>query len=327
MEEYDNFLLSNEINECQANKYGITKDFYYSILIDALKSQDKLLSDSLSITNRFVSKCKKIHSIRFRVKDPEHLIEKIYRKRIKNDINYTSLNKDNYKNIIDDLIGVRVLLLFKEDVIDVDKYVRNEFEILQNPEINYSIGDDLDYLNDLPDDVLKKPHENSYRSLHYVLKKDDIKFELQVRTLSQEIWGEIDHKYNYPNNKPTNNTVSALNILNTLTKVTDDVSSYISISKIEQEKLKKEYDNLQKERDKILLKLEILTDGLKYNDNEPSLKSDIVETVKSLISKDNEKNEVSKKLNNIADAFELKNIRIGQNCSTMLAPILYSDDI
>jgi ppGpp synthetase/RelA/SpoT-type nucleotidyltranferase len=45
-----------------------------------------------------------------------------------------------------------------------------------------------------------------YTSIHYVIKPkrdSNICCEVQVRTLFEEIWGEIDHKINYPH--PTEN--------------------------------------------------------------------------------------------------------------------------
>ncbi len=40
-----------------------------------------------------------------------------------------------------------------------------------------------------------------YTSVHYVFKANEqakCACELQVRTLAEELWGEVDHKINYP---------------------------------------------------------------------------------------------------------------------------------
>ncbi len=40
-----------------------------------------------------------------------------------------------------------------------------------------------------------------YTSVHYVLEtsqRTKYTFELQVRTLAEELWGEVDHTINYP---------------------------------------------------------------------------------------------------------------------------------
>ena len=51
------------------------------------------------------------HSIRGRVKDSEHLIEKIIRKRGKEHSHkYIDISKDNYMQIIRDAIGIRLLI-------------------------------------------------------------------------------------------------------------------------------------------------------------------------------------------------------------------------
>ena len=43
--------------------------------------------------------------------------------------------------------------------------------------------------------------KTQYTSVHYVFDaQNDFKstFEIQVRTLAEELWGEVDHKINYP---------------------------------------------------------------------------------------------------------------------------------
>lgn len=54
-----------------------------------------------------------IHSIRTRVKDAEHLIVKIIRKRQENYKKYRTLDKDNYEKFLTDLIGIRCFILLK----------------------------------------------------------------------------------------------------------------------------------------------------------------------------------------------------------------------
>ncbi len=41
-----------------------------------------------------------------------------------------------------------------------------------------------------------------YSSVHYVVRphrsQANVRVEIQIRSLSEEIWGEVDHKFNYP---------------------------------------------------------------------------------------------------------------------------------
>ncbi|MNN35933.1 hypothetical protein D3C81_1498010 [compost metagenome] len=50
--------------------------------------------------------------------------------------------------------------------------------------------------------ILTEVRETFYTSVHYVVKPNNNKnlvcCEIQVRTLFEEIWGEIDHTINYP---------------------------------------------------------------------------------------------------------------------------------
>ena len=46
-----------------------------------------------------------------------------------------------------------------------------------------------------------KLKESFYTSVHYVIKPradSDVTCEVQIRTLFEEVWGEIDHTFNYP---------------------------------------------------------------------------------------------------------------------------------
>ncbi len=49
--------------------------------------------------------------------------------------------------------------------------------------------------------VMTEDNKRMYSSVHYLIRpnsKTTLTIELQVRTLADEIWGEIDHKINYP---------------------------------------------------------------------------------------------------------------------------------
>lgn len=73
-----------------------------------------------------------IHSIRTRVKDAEHLIVKIIRKRQENYKKYRTLDKDNYEKFLTDLIGIRCFILFKADWKKFHAYLEEKIE--DNPQ-------------------------------------------------------------------------------------------------------------------------------------------------------------------------------------------------
>jgi ppGpp synthetase/RelA/SpoT-type nucleotidyltranferase len=141
-----------------------------------------------------------IHSIKTRLKDPQHLVEKIKRK----EADGRSINKDNLFKEITDLAGVRVLHLHQAQAKLIHEFIMNkvggnEWYLAEKP-VAYSWDpDSTDFFKSLGLNVKLKP--SHYTSIHYVVrpkKGAQVACEIQVRTLFEEIWGEIDHSVNYP---------------------------------------------------------------------------------------------------------------------------------
>lgn len=150
-----------------------------------------------------------LHSIRGRVKSPEHLVEKIIRKRGKeHSYKYKDIDVSNYKSIVRDLIGIRILVLAKEEwegIFDeiVSLFPQNDssdIRMVESPKAYTRYGD-----RDIFKGKIVSEHSNKgYRSQHYVVCFKGVYCEIQVRTLSEEVFGEFDHKVKYPyrdNNK------------------------------------------------------------------------------------------------------------------------------
>lgn len=100
-------------------------------------------SSQLETTTKFISdslhQVKEVHSLKFRVKDPEHLLEKIIRKKLED----TSLHIRplNYHETITDLIGVRALHLFKKDGMPIHEFITGNWELKETPTANIRKGD------------------------------------------------------------------------------------------------------------------------------------------------------------------------------------------
>lgn len=144
-----------------------------------------------------------VHSMRFRWKDPEHLIEKIIRKRGKEQSRkYKGINVSNYREIIRDLVGARILVLAKEDwemvfdrmmMLFPDKENASWF-MAEKPIAYIRYGDRNIFKNKIATESSNK----GYRSQHYVVKFKGYYCEIQVRTLTEEVYGEFDHRVKYP---------------------------------------------------------------------------------------------------------------------------------
>lgn len=131
-----------------------------------------------------------------RTKKPTHLIEKIVRKVGKEDkASYQGINVSNYESILTDIIAVRILTLKKEDWKQVDTHIKAHFSKYMQKPIAYVCYGDRDVFSD----AIKTDYTNKgYRSQHYIVDYRGIPCEIQVRTLSEEVFGEFDHHIHYP---------------------------------------------------------------------------------------------------------------------------------
>ncbi|MEZ9187678.1 RelA/SpoT domain-containing protein, partial [Vibrio splendidus] len=145
-----------------------------------------------------------VHSVRWRVKDTNHLLAKIVRKRAEGKTKYIELTKDTYSDVITDLVGVRVLHLFKADWSNIQQYLDEFWNIVEGPTAYIRKGDDrtpfIEYgVNN--DEIIE--HKDDYRSIHNIIESNLVKqptrIEVQIRTIYEEAWSEIDHKVRYPN--------------------------------------------------------------------------------------------------------------------------------
>lgn len=173
-----------------------------------------------------LQKCLGVHSLSYRVKDTKHLIEKIIRKNPKYLESGNALTLNNYEQEITDLMGIRILLLFKEDWLEVHNYLMEMYKsvLLEDPFAYVREGDDIH----LYENRIEIRKEKPYRSVHYVIQSDKgLAIEIQVRTLYEEAWSEIDHKLRYPYNLTNEMLANYINIMNRLTGVGDEMGTFI----------------------------------------------------------------------------------------------------
>lgn len=127
----------------------------------------------------------KYQSIDWRVKSDESFCNKVKK-------------KDKYKNIkeITDVCGVRIITYYSDTVDKVAEIISKQFEV--------------DYENTIDKRKTLDPDKFGYLSLHYVisLKENrlslpeyqifkDMKVEIQIRSISQHVWAEIEHDLGY----------------------------------------------------------------------------------------------------------------------------------
>jgi len=129
-----------------------------------------------------------VNAIPFREKDIESLSKKISKDG----------NENKYKKLTDitDLAGVRIITYFSDDVDKIATIIEEEFEV--------------DFQKSIDKRQTHDPDRFGYLSLHYVIKLKpnraalteykpfaDLFVEVQVRSILQHAWAEIEHDLGY----------------------------------------------------------------------------------------------------------------------------------
>lgn len=147
-----------------------------------------------------------IHSTKARLKDPDHLRYKLVRKirKAQEEGKGFDINIKNLFSKINDLAGFRIIHLhttqFEEINQELKKICNEQAWVVQEGPIARSWDDEYrDYFRQIKVDVNDSP--DFYTSVHYVIKANStnpVTCEIQVRTLMEEVWGEVNHTINYP---------------------------------------------------------------------------------------------------------------------------------
>jgi putative GTP pyrophosphokinase len=192
-----------------------------------------------------------VHSVRWRIKDPKHLVMKIVRKSAAGVDKYNSITSHNYHDVVTDLIGIRAIHLFKEDLKNIDSEVREKWDTYEVPTIYIRDGDSENIA--ISGDYKIEKHEFGYRSAHYIIESKPLKqkvlAELQVRTIFEEGWSEIDHTLRYPNHTDNPDIKSSLTIFNRMAGSADEIASFTLKLKNSIETFNDQLDSLRSEAD------------------------------------------------------------------------------
>lgn len=225
------FLSRNRIDMADWEKSGLLWEQLQAIAEDHDKQFD-YLRDSAELSARVIQRFTGVHSVRWRVKDTEHLLEKIVRKRAKDEKKYQTIDEYNYFEIVRDLVGLRALHLFKDDCFSIDEQLRSTWDPAEDPIAYVREGDPADLRDRFAAlGFSVKQHPAGYRSVHYVCATQPMKrkvyAEIQVRTIFEEAWSEIDHRVRYPNFSDNELVSYFLAIFNRLAGSADEMGTFI----------------------------------------------------------------------------------------------------
>lgn len=152
------------------------------------KASDKLVNElfKLKISLKKYYEYDVINSITSRIKSPTSIMNKMKKKEY--EINYYNLVKN-----INDIAGIRITCLFKEDIYKLVNIIENISCLKVIKEKDY----------------LTKPKKSGYSGYHLIVETpvemdEDIIFvkaEIQIRTIAMDSWSTIEHKLKYKTKK------------------------------------------------------------------------------------------------------------------------------
>ena len=165
---------------------------FHKILLDTLQEAPELGS--------------LVHSFRARMKSPDHLEDKLLRKYRdpKKGGDKFKITPKNLLTSITDLAGIRILHLHTTQVESIDAQLKKilaeyEYVVLEGPAARTWDDEYRSFFKGIG--IKTVPSDTMYTSVHYIIgsgSKLKMTCELQVRTLMEEVWGEVDHTVNYP---------------------------------------------------------------------------------------------------------------------------------
>ncbi len=155
-----------------------------------------------------------------RVKEEKSFLEKVVRKSYENPFEQ-----------MEDIAGVRVICFYNEDLVLIDKIIKEQFIVLSHSNKSQELDDDRfgytsnHYVIKLKPEWLQAPN---YRNL------ENLKVEIQVRTILMHAWAAISHKLLYKKNDDVPKEFKRkLNRLSALIELADEQFDDIKNMKID----------------------------------------------------------------------------------------------
>ena len=170
--------------EIEKIRNEMNQDQYYlhcQYIMGILAVKIKIIGEQLVLRN----KRDVIQNVSQRIKTPESIYAKMLRKNLEPEF---SLAKEK----LNDLIGIRIVCLFLDDVYEIAEMLKKQKDIKVIKEKDYIV----------------KPKKNGYMSLHLIVEipvcmGDKVvmkKVEIQIRTTAMDFWSVLEYQLLYKKN-------------------------------------------------------------------------------------------------------------------------------
>lgn len=157
-------------------------------LEDVCKNIEEVIKEYIEGIGKFDSRINNVFSIQSRVKGRASFEEKLYRKNYVKEWSVSDNKEENQTTIkrkLPDLIGIRVNCYFAEYEKRIYNIFRNDPSALP------------DFVFDFKENTTQKNGLIIYKFSG--IYKDSYNFEIQIKSVVHNIWGEVEHKTVYKN--------------------------------------------------------------------------------------------------------------------------------
>ncbi|MCF3943798.1 GTP pyrophosphokinase [Oceanobacillus alkalisoli] len=198
-----------------------------------------------------------IEHIKTRIKSPESIMKKMYRKNI-------PISTESIKNNIMDIAGIRVVCSFISDIYRISEMIENQKDV--------TVIEKKDYI--------KNAKPNGYKSLHLIVsvpvfmsdRIEDVYVEIQIRTVAMDFWASLEHKiyYKYDRVIPerlTKELTEAAVVANDLDEKMEQLHNEVSHIK-DQHSEEQDLNFLNLNEDRLYLPINFLKDFIKNDEEE-----------------------------------------------------------
>ncbi|MCZ8514443.1 GTP pyrophosphokinase family protein [Paenibacillus filicis] len=154
----------------------------YKFALDAIETKIEILKEEF----QFLHEYNPIEHTKSRLKSPESILKKLYRKGC--ELSFSSIREN-----IKDIAGLRITCSFISDIYLIRDMLKKQTDL--------TIIEEKDYI--------KRPKPNGYQSLHLLVLvpvfmsdgEERVCIEIQIRTIAMDFWASLEHKIYYKYNQ------------------------------------------------------------------------------------------------------------------------------
>jgi putative GTP pyrophosphokinase len=152
--------------------------FLYTAALKDINTKIEILNDEFQRIHKY----NPIEHIKSRLKTPESIVKKLKKYGQESTI-------ENMVEYVNDIAGIRIICSFTSDIYRIAEMLSNR--------------PDVDVIE--VRDYLKNPKPSGYMSYHMLVtvpiflsdRTEDVKVEIQIRTVAMDFWASLEHKINY----------------------------------------------------------------------------------------------------------------------------------